>query len=152
MVFVLGGVAVTQMGELRDAENDVETNWMASVRQGGLINAGLLRMRLESLRASSSTDAQVRDKTLADMAGFREKLLDAVKQYEPLVSDDRERAIYLSVKDGLEKYTRQLDLLEPLIRTGDSTQSLAFINANIKPLTNDLEGVIGKLIAYNNDG
>ncbi|MGI4837990.1 MAG: methyl-accepting chemotaxis protein [Janthinobacterium lividum] len=152
LVFVLGGVAVTQMGELRDAENDVETNWMASVRQGGLINAGLLRMRLESLRASSSTDAQVRDKTLADMAGFREKLLDAVKQYEPLVSDDRERAIYLSVKDGLEKYTRQLDLLEPLIRTGDSTQSLAFINANIKPLTNDLEGVIGKLIAYNNDG
>jgi methyl-accepting chemotaxis protein len=152
LVFVLGGVAVTQMGELRDAENDVETNWMASVRQGSLISAGLLRMRLESLRASSSTDAQVRDKTLADMAGFREKLLDAVKQYEPLVSDDRERAIYLSVKDGLEKYTRQLDLLEPLIRTGDSTQSLAFINANIKPLTNDLEGVIGKLIAYNNDG
>jgi methyl-accepting chemotaxis protein len=25
LVFILGGVAVTQMGDLRDAENDVET-------------------------------------------------------------------------------------------------------------------------------
>jgi len=33
LVFVLGAVAAVQMGKLRDAEKDVETNWLPSVRQ-----------------------------------------------------------------------------------------------------------------------
>ncbi len=33
LVFVLGAFAVVQMGKLRDAEKDVELNWMASIRQ-----------------------------------------------------------------------------------------------------------------------
>ena len=31
LVFVLGAVAAVQMGKLRDAEKDVETNWLPSV-------------------------------------------------------------------------------------------------------------------------
>jgi methyl-accepting chemotaxis protein len=139
LVFILGGVAVTQMGDLRDAENDVETNWMASVRQGGLINAGLLRMRLETLRASGSVDLQLRDKSLADMAGYRAKLLEAVKQYEPLVSDDHERAIYASVRDGVDAYTRQLDQLDVMVRAGDSAKTQDFLNSSVKPQVEALE-------------
>ena len=43
-VFVLGAVAVVQMGKLRDAEKGVETNWISSVRQTALINAGVMRL------------------------------------------------------------------------------------------------------------
>ena len=152
LVFILGGVAVTQMGDLRDAENDVETNWMASVRQGGLINAGLLRMRLETLRASGSVDPQLRDKSLADMAGYRATLLEAVKQYEPLVSDDHERAIYASVRDGVDAYTRQLDQLDVMVRAGDSAKTQDFLNSSVKPQVEALEVQISKLIDFNNDG
>lgn len=50
VVFALGIVALMQMGKLRDSEQDVETNWMASVREIGKMQVGILRLRLESVR------------------------------------------------------------------------------------------------------
>jgi methyl-accepting chemotaxis protein len=125
---------------------------MASVRQGSLINAGLLRMRLETLRASGSVDPQLRDKSLADMAAYRATLLDAVKQYEPLISDDRERAIYASVRDGVDAYTRQLDQLDVMVKAGDSAKTQDFLNSSVKPKVEALEVQLSKLIDFNNDG
>ena len=51
LVLALGWVAFAEMASLRDAEKDVELNWMASIRQTALIDKSVLRLRLETLRA-----------------------------------------------------------------------------------------------------
>lgn len=67
LVFVLGVVAVLQMGKLRDIEIDVEQNWMASVRQTGVMNAATLRLRLETQRGLA--DPQSIQRTIDSFPG-----------------------------------------------------------------------------------
>ncbi|WP_416068876.1 MCP four helix bundle domain-containing protein [Pseudomonas protegens] len=65
VVFALGIVAVLQMGKLRDAEQDVETNWMTSIREIGKMKTSVLRLRLESIRITVTTDEQQRQTRIA---------------------------------------------------------------------------------------
>ncbi|WP_416148487.1 methyl-accepting chemotaxis protein [Pseudomonas sp. KU26590] len=150
LVFVLGAVAAVQMGKLRDAERDVETNWLPSIRQTGSINAGILRLRLETLRGIS--DAQTLQSTLAAFPGYRKVFTDAVINYEPLIASDRERALYLTVKASAEDYSNQLDGLISALTRGDTSAAFNMVSTGIRPLTNRMEGEIKALADFNNDG
>lgn len=150
LVFVLGAVAAVQMGKLRDAEKDVETNWMPSIRQTALINAGVLRLRLETLRGVS--DAESLSSTLTALPGFRKVLTDAVVNYEPLIASDQERALYLTVKASADEYSKQLDALISALTRGDTAVAANMVKTSVRPLTNRMEGEIKALADLNNEG
>ncbi|KUG43540.1 hypothetical protein AL053_12550 [Pseudomonas savastanoi pv. fraxini] len=96
LVAVLGVIAILQMGKLRDTEKDVELNWMPSIRQTGLMNVTILRMRLETQRALA--DPQTIPQTVSKFPGYRKAMKDAVYNYEPLIASDQERQTFLAVK------------------------------------------------------
>lgn len=100
LVFVLGAFAVVQMGKLRDSEKDVELNWMASIRQTGLMNSTALRLRLETQRGLA--DPQSIQKTIDSFASYRKAFNDAVANYEPLIASDKERSFYTPVKNSAD--------------------------------------------------
>ncbi|NWA24478.1 methyl-accepting chemotaxis protein [Pseudomonas gingeri] len=150
LVFVLGAVAVVQMGKLRESEKDVETNWMPSVRQTALMNAGVMRLRLEVQRAIA--DPEAIQKTVETFPGFRKDFMNAVANYEPLVASDQERALYLKVKASADAYSKQLDILEPIMKRAD-LPSIASLNVtSIRPITSLMEGQIKDLTEINNQG
>jgi len=150
LVFVLGTFAVLQMGKLRDAEKDVELNWMASIRQTALMNAAALRLRLETQRGLA--DPQSIQKTIDSFPGYRKVLTDAVANYDPLIGSEQERSFYTPVKNSADAYARQLDLLEPMMRQGDIAAAVNLVSTGIRPLTNMMEGQIKDLTNYNNEG
>lgn len=150
LVFVLGVVAVLQMGKLRDIEIDVEQNWMASVRQTGVMNAATLRLRLETQRALA--DPKSLQRTIDSFPGYRKALTDAVANYEPLIASDTERTLFTAVKGSAEAYARQLDLLEPMMRAGDIPSAVSLVSSGIRPLTNKMEEQIKELTDFNNEG
>lgn len=150
LVFVLGVVAVLQMGKLRDIEIDVEQNWMASVRQTGVMNAATLRLRLETQRALA--DPKSLQRTIDSFPGYRKALTDAVANYEPLIASDTERTLFTAVKGSAEAYARQLDLLEPMMRAGDIPSAVSLVSSGIRPLTNNMEDQIKELTDFNNEG
>ncbi|SHM88622.1 methyl-accepting chemotaxis protein [Pseudomonas asturiensis] len=152
IVIALGIIAIQQMGKLRDVEQDVELNWMASIRQTGLMNSGVLRLCLESLRAVTTSDEKLRQETVAQFDVFRRKLDDAVAQYEPLIASDEERRLYLAVKTEADNYSKQLDVFERLLHADDNAGALLLINTNIRPLTNTLGEKINALTLYNDEG
>ena len=152
IVVLLGAVAITQMKTLREVEQDVETNWMASVRQAGLMNAGVLRLRLESLRGNTSNDPQILQQTLDGFTGYRTTFFDAVKNYEKLVASEEERKLYGDVRASAQAYARLLDQFEPLMRNGDSAGAVALINTTIRPVTNAMQDQIAALRDYNDRG
>lgn len=150
LVFILGAVAVVQMGGLRDSEKDVETNWMASVRQTALMSLGVMRLRLEVQR--SIADPEGIQKTAEAFPGFQKAFMEAVANYEPLVASDQERGLYLKVKASADAYSRQLDILEPLMKRAD-LPAIASLNVTaIRPVTTLLEGQIKDLTDTNNEG
>jgi methyl-accepting chemotaxis protein len=152
LVFALGGVAISQMGKLYDAEQSVEKKWMASIKQAGDMKSGLLRLRLEILRAVSSPDYQIRQNIIATMSHKRDDFLRTVQTYEPLLTSQKERDIYAQVTSLSQKYGSQLDALEQLLRTGDYASGLTYINTNIRPLTDQLDGQINLLVAESDEG
>ena len=150
LVFILGAVAVVQMGGLRDSEKDVETNWMASVRQTALMSLGVMRLRLEVQR--SIADPEGIQKTAEAFPGFQKAFMEAVANYEPLVASDQERGLYLKVKASADAYSRQLDVLEPLMKRAD-LPAIASLNVTaIRPVTTLLEEQIKDLTDTNNEG
>ncbi|MEE4788118.1 methyl-accepting chemotaxis protein [Pseudomonas alliivorans] len=152
IVIALGIVAIDQMEKLHEVEQDVELNWMASIRQTGLMNSGVLRLRLESLRAVTTTDEKIRQDTIVQFDGFRRKLDDAVAQYEPLIASEEERRLYLAVNTEAGSYSKQLDAFERLVRAEDNASAVLLINNVIRPLTNALGEKINALTLFNDEG
>ncbi|KPZ11545.1 Methyl-accepting chemotaxis protein [Pseudomonas amygdali pv. ulmi] len=132
LVFVLGVFAVLQMGKLRDAEKDVELNWMASIRQTALMNTTILRLRLETQRGLA--DPQSIQKTIESFAGYRKAFTEAVANYEPLIADEKERSFYIPVKNSADAYAKQLDILEPLMRQGDIAAAVSLVAQTLKSI------------------
>ncbi|WP_410524796.1 methyl-accepting chemotaxis protein [Pseudomonas fluorescens] len=151
-MLVLGLVAVLQMGKLRDVERDVEINWMASIRQTALMNSDVLTLRLESLRAVTTEDAEVRQSTLSSFEKNRSKLTAALKDYQALIASDRERELYTSVVKVADAYSKQLDILDPLMKGHENAKAIDLINTGIRALTNQLQEEIGALAAFNDEG
>jgi len=152
VVFALGIVALMQMDKLRDAEQDVETNWMASIREIGKMQSGILRLRLESIRITVTTDEQVRQTRIASLGGYRSTLQDTISNYVPLITGPAERELYQAVATDVQQYFKLVDELEPLLRSGDNAAAIGLINTRISPMTNALQEKMDKLSAFNEEG
>nr|WP_265534791.1 methyl-accepting chemotaxis protein [Pseudomonas saponiphila] len=152
VVFALGIVAVLQMGKLRDSEQDVETNWMASIREIGKMKAGILRLRLESIRITVTTDEQQRQTRIASLSDYRSTLQNTISQYEPLISGPAERALFQAVATDVQAYFKLVDELVPLLRSGDNAAAITLINTRISPMTNAMQDKMDKLSDFNDEG
>ena len=152
VVFALGIVAVLQMGKLRDAEQDVETNWMTSIREIGKMKTSVLRLRLESIRITVTTDEQQRQTRIASLSGYRSNLQNTIKQYEPLITGPAERELYQAVATDVQAYFKLVDELEPLLRSGDNAAAITLINTRISPMTNAMQEKMDKLSDFNDEG
>ncbi|ROM69651.1 methyl-accepting chemotaxis protein [Pseudomonas brassicacearum] len=152
VVFALGIVALMQMGKLRDSEQDVETNWMASTRETSKMQTGILRLRLESIRITVTTDEQQRQTRIAALGGYRTTLQNAVSHYEPLITGPTERELYQAVANDVQQYFKLLDELEPILRGGDNAAAITLINTRISPMTNALQDKMDKLSNFNEEG
>ncbi|TNF79792.1 methyl-accepting chemotaxis protein [Pseudomonas sp. ICMP22404] len=152
VVFALGIIALLQMGKLRDSEQDVETNWMASIRQTAKMQTGILRLRLESIRITVTVDEQQRQTRIASLSGYRSTLQEALNRYEPLITGPTERELYQAVSTDVQQYFKLLDELEPLLRKGDNAAAITLINARISPMTNTLQDKMTKLSDFNDEG
>nr|WP_047290259.1 methyl-accepting chemotaxis protein [Pseudomonas protegens] len=152
VVFVLGIVAVLQMGKLRDSEQDVETNWMASIREIGKMKTGILRLRLESIRITVTTDEQQRQTRIASLSGYRSTLQNTISQYVPLITGPAEHELYQAVANDVQAYFKLLDELEPLLRSGDNAAAITLINTRISPMANIMQEKMDKLSDFNDEG
>ncbi|MDC7830280.1 methyl-accepting chemotaxis protein [Pseudomonas sp. BaP3] len=152
IVFGLGAVAVVQMGKLYEAEQDVETSWLPGNQLAAKMGGGLLRLRLESLRGTTTPDPQLRAQTVAAFPGYRDAFFMAVKEYEATLASDEDRQLYAAVVKGAEGYRTLLEAFEQKLRTGDNEGAIVLINTSIRPLTNALEKHIAELSAFNERG
>ncbi|AZE67399.1 methyl-accepting chemotaxis protein [Pseudomonas synxantha] len=151
VVFALGIVALMQMGKLRDSEQVVENNWMASIREIGKMQVAIFRLRLESVRIVT-IDEQQRQTRIAALSGYRSTVQNTISLYAPLISGPAERELYQAVADDIQQYFKLLDELEPLLRSGDNAAAIVLINTRISTMTNGLQDKLNKLADFNDDG
>ncbi|WP_278441258.1 methyl-accepting chemotaxis protein [Pseudomonas oryzihabitans] len=152
LLLVLAVTSAVGLNALYKAEQDVETNWMASIAQTAKMDTLVLRLRLETLRMVASEDEQMKQTAAATIAQARGQLQKEVAAYQALVAEPEEQRLADAVSAGVKAYDARLDEIVAIARTRPASEGTAYVNANIRPLTNDLQERIVALADFNQRG
>ncbi len=105
LVMALGVFSLFKLADLYDAEQDIETNWMASIQASGEMQKDLLNIRLETLRmlAVVENSGQAIDESVAQQ--YRSALKEVLGQYDRhMVSTEAERAMFNRIDASAQSY------------------------------------------------
>ncbi|WP_443218246.1 methyl-accepting chemotaxis protein [Pseudomonas sp. LA5] len=100
----------------------------------------------------ASEDEQMKQTAAATIAQARSKLQQEVAAYQALVASPEEQRLADAVSAGVKAYDARLDEIVTLARTRPASEGTAYVNANIRPLTNDLQEKIVVLTDFNQRG
>ncbi|NAO29851.1 HAMP domain-containing protein [Pseudomonas syringae pv. dysoxyli] len=152
LVIALGGFAYLQLGKLRDSEQDLEKNWLASLQTTDDIQIAVLDARLESIRLLAATTPEARTMAIAQLAKANDLLNDRTDFYRKnLISDEQERQSF-EVAAGL--MTRFLEGLAKIVELDTAQHDLAvdYANNEQKDRAQSYQAALTALRKHNADG
>ena len=100
----LGLLSMNRMGALNDAAAEIRDDYLPSTRVLGLIRFDMMRFRqIEATHMLvAAPDAKARE--AATMATLKTELVDLHRQYDPLITPGKERALADGVQRGWDAY------------------------------------------------
>ena len=114
-----GIVTIVELARIRNGVSEVATDWLPSVALIGEISNSVDQVRIGQYRlVTASTDAQTLDVQRQLYAAALEKLADARKRYEPLITSPAERAIYDEFVQTWNAFIQSTEHLELLMSAG----------------------------------
>ncbi|WP_145003470.1 methyl-accepting chemotaxis protein [Pseudomonas oryzihabitans] len=152
LLLVLAVTSAVGLNSLYKAEQDVETNWMASIAQTAKMDTRVLRLRLETFRIVATDDQQLKQTTATAIAQVRSELRKDVADYKALIASPEEQRLADAVDTGVKAYDERLDEILTIARTRPNNEGIAYVNTHIRPLTNALQEKIVALAEYNERG
>ncbi|WP_416637681.1 methyl-accepting chemotaxis protein [Pseudomonas sp. OHS18] len=154
LVMALGVFSLYKLGDLYQAEQDIETNWMASIQATGEMQKDLLNVRLETLRMLAvveNTSQQTIDDSVAQ--SYRTALQQILDQYgRHMVSTDVERGMFNRVNTSAQTYLSGQQQIVDSLRQNQLTQALALANGSVREAGATLQQQLDELTAYNMQG
>ncbi|POP73031.1 methyl-accepting chemotaxis protein [Pseudomonas syringae] len=151
LLVALGGISVWKMGEIRDTARDLENDALASVVVADRINSTMLRLRLEVRRMLSQTNPQDMATTTGMIASLSEELKKQIALYAPFVASDKEGQLFKAVSENTDKALVAFDQVTALIRKNAASEALAYLSANVTPVTRLLDDAVNGLVQMNID-
>ncbi|WP_297840935.1 methyl-accepting chemotaxis protein [Pseudomonas sp.] len=132
LVIGLGLFSYIQMGNLRDTEQAIETNWLPSIQTSDDIQIGLLEARLAATRLLTARDTAERDMATEQLTKARATLTDRIGYYGAnLVSSDEERTLFNHASALITNYIEGATQLVQL-STHDPEQAITFANTELR--------------------
>ena len=154
LVMALGVFSLFKLSDLYAAEQEIETNWMASIQASGELQKDLLNIRLETLRMLAvveTTSDRTIDETVAQQ--YRDALQQVLEQYgRQLVSTEAERGLFARVNSGAQAYLSGQQRIVEFLRQGQLPQALALANGEVREAGTSLQQQLDELTAYNMQG
>jgi len=145
----LGGFSLLQIGKLRDSEQQIEKNTLPSVMQAAYLESTILRIRLETLRFISTNDAELIRTTQALLKQEREDFSQAVEDYQPLISGERERQAYQELRQLVGPWRAALDDVLRQSESNGMQAAQAVVSQSFRPLSEPLLARVQDLIKAN---
>ncbi|KIQ04404.1 MULTISPECIES: methyl-accepting chemotaxis protein [Pseudomonas] len=154
LVVVLGAFSLFKLGDLYEAEQDIEANWMVSIQATGEMQKDLLNIRLETLRllaVGESAGQKSIDESAAQ--NYRTALQQALQQYgEKLVSSPAERSLFDNVRTSTQTYLTGQQQIIDLLHQKQVPQALDLANGQVRNDGTALQQRLDELTAYNMQG
>ncbi|MBV6750529.1 methyl-accepting chemotaxis protein [Pseudomonas chlororaphis] len=152
LLIALGVLALWKMHLIREAAVDLQDNWMASLRQAGRVELTFYRIRLESFRLVTATDAQLKQTESTRVQELKGTLDQQIKAYAPMVSSPEEQRVYETLQNNASRYEQKLAEVLQTANEKGAEQAIGMLNTVLPPLAADLQGSIEALEKINDDG
>ncbi|NMX91581.1 MULTISPECIES: methyl-accepting chemotaxis protein [unclassified Pseudomonas] len=151
MVFVLGGFALMQMGNMREQSDQVETNWLPSVMAAGEMNQDLLRIRALTLRLLINRDPSAVTQNEQKIIDIKKQLHTAQLLYEALIVLPEDQVLFDRFKVEQQQYLQRQEQVMALSRQNQLEDAIKVVNGEMNHLADTLAGTLGELVTLNKD-
>jgi methyl-accepting chemotaxis protein len=145
-----GGLAFLQMRAINAAAQDIQAEWLPSVRWVGEMRAQSARFRaiLRDYLIVPGPGAEA-DKSLAARKADFEK---AAKAYQPLISSPAERALADQLEQQWQSFTSASAEVQALAGKGDVAAAKDINAKKVVPVGIAMDGTLAKLVDLNDKG
>mgnify|MGYP001766245461 CR=1 FL=1 len=144
----LGGISVRQMGQMNAASDEVETDWLPSIRALADVKYTITRYRLIGARHVLSTDGAAMAELDRRLDETRQDLDRGFAKYAALISSDEERRLWASFREEWQRYVALQD--EALVASRkNASENAARVFAETSKLFSDALAVLDRDIALN---
>jgi methyl-accepting chemotaxis protein len=152
LVIALGGFAYVQLGKLRSTEQDIETNWLASVQVADDIQIAMLGARLESIRLLATSVPQEHAAALQHLDEARRMLNERTDFYRKnLVSDPQESEKFEAAATLMTKFLEGLQRIAELDEI-QHDQAVTFANTEQRDRASAYQTKLSELRKHNSEG
>ncbi|WP_231422848.1 methyl-accepting chemotaxis protein [Pseudomonas sp. Leaf59] len=139
LLFSFAGFSYVQIGHLRSAEQDIETNSLPSIQVIDDIQIALLHIRLESIRMLSRATEEVRAASLNKVQEGLQTLTSRTEFYRThLISGTQDQDQFEKTNQVMNSYIEGLNRVIAL-DTSNHEQAVAMANAEQMQLGNDYQ-------------
>ncbi|KPX03600.1 putative methyl-accepting chemotaxis protein [Pseudomonas syringae pv. cunninghamiae] len=147
----VGTNAVFKMNGLHQSADQLQTDWLPSVRQAGRIETAGLLYRLDARRFVMD-DQRQSPESVNKLNGLKNALLQTADTYGSLVSSPQEEQVWKQVKADALAYSEKIDQLVELSKSKSDSELFVFIRDITSPQAKALQSSIEQLIEVNVKG
>jgi len=138
-VLAVALVMLRDIGSVFDAASYGTVNTVPSLLVLDRVESNVARMRALVWQHATDHDSTSMSKIDAGITDARAQMEQALKDYAPLVSDDKDKALLSADRQDIAAYSQMVDLALPLSRSGKKAEAGALLASK--------EGLLDKVIA-----
>ncbi|MCJ2087145.1 methyl-accepting chemotaxis protein [Methylobacterium sp. E-005] len=149
-----GSLSIFELAGIRHSVTEVASNWLPSVVTVNEIRAAASEVRIKQLRllTLSDTPAHLAENE-AKLAATHDKLTQARKAYEPLISSNEERAIYDAFASVWKRFEQADAEMRRLMESGQQSSALKLMTApDTASLYDEARADLSRDVALNEQG
>ena len=153
LVVVLGWLSILQVSDMREAEQDVETNWLPSIESAANINILLYSLRLDSFRSMVTPNGPAQDVISKRLVENRAALVRETERYRDFLStSDEEGRLVQTLYSNMQSYLEGFDHFKDLDDQARDEEALEWANNGLYERAVAFEASLGALRQLNRDG
>jgi methyl-accepting chemotaxis protein len=152
ILVIVGALSIAKLGNVNDNSKQLSENWMPSIRTVNQVNtafADYRRFELQYILSRTPEEFEKFQKKMDDQNG---KLSERLKNYEVLISSDKERAIFQDMQKELITYFAECEKIKALARSGKYEEAVMECRGESTRAFEAVKQHIEDEIQLNNDG
>ena len=149
LMLILGIFALSQMNKINNANVDLATNSVPSIKALDKLTEGSIRLRVLSYRLMLNRDPDTLQKTTELFAMRNKQIDDARAVYVKLISEPAEQSAYDQYVQLLNDYRQLENRMKTLSQANDMAELIRLLSADLQTNSDQMNTALAKLIEMN---
>ncbi|ALU90856.1 methyl-accepting chemotaxis protein [Herbaspirillum rubrisubalbicans M1] len=148
----LGGMSILQLAQVNQSATDIARNWLPSINSLSKISLALARSRSFDMQQLLTDDKKEEQASRERASKQMEILLKEMSIYGSLVSEPREKELFLEIQHNVADYKSAHERMEQLFAQGKKQEAHAVLSTSSTVVYRKLQDQINEATEINRKG